>query len=137
VNILVAFPSNAPGGLDAALSAHFGHCEAFTLVRLRDGEAEEVCILPAAATHVEGGCLAVVELLARAGVQAVIAGGIGGRPLAGLQQAGIAVYRAPAAASVRVAAAALADGQLAQFGPEFVCGSDHHHAGHESAATGG
>ena len=32
MNALLAIPSMAPGGLDASVSAHFGHCDAFTLV---------------------------------------------------------------------------------------------------------
>ena len=41
MNAMLAVPLMAPGGLDASVSAHFGHCDAFTLIALRDGKIEE------------------------------------------------------------------------------------------------
>ena len=35
--MIVAVPSNAPGGLDAEMSGHFGHCDVFTLITLDQG----------------------------------------------------------------------------------------------------
>ena len=37
--MLIAVPSEAPGGLEATISAHFGHCHAFTMVNV-DGELD-------------------------------------------------------------------------------------------------
>ena len=36
--MLIAIPSEAPGGLDSTISEHFGHCGAFTIVEVEDGE---------------------------------------------------------------------------------------------------
>jgi len=87
----LAIPSNGNGGMDAERSGHFGHCDCFTLVDLEDGAVIETSIL-ANPPHVEGGCLAPVSLLATNGVNAMVVAGMGGRPLAGFQDAGITVY---------------------------------------------
>ena len=44
--MLVAVPSDAPGGLDAAVSAPFGHCAVFTLLQVQDGEIVGADLLP-------------------------------------------------------------------------------------------
>ena len=31
-SMIIAVPSQQPGGMDAALGAHFGHCDMYTLV---------------------------------------------------------------------------------------------------------
>jgi len=41
----VAIPSQSPGGLGAHRSAHFGHCECFTVVDVNDGSIGEVTIV--------------------------------------------------------------------------------------------
>ena len=43
--MLIAVPSEAPGGLDSTISEHFGHCGAFTIVSIANGEIGEVSIL--------------------------------------------------------------------------------------------
>ncbi|MBW2458690.1 MAG: dinitrogenase iron-molybdenum cofactor biosynthesis protein, partial [Deltaproteobacteria bacterium] len=54
--MLIAVPSEAPGGLDAEVSAHFGHCAAFTLITVADGKIGEVSTLDNA-PHEQGGCM--------------------------------------------------------------------------------
>ena len=46
MNALLAVPSTAPGGFTSPVSVHFGHCDAFTLIALRDGNIEKTSILP-------------------------------------------------------------------------------------------
>jgi predicted Fe-Mo cluster-binding NifX family protein len=130
---LIAFPCENEAGLQASLSAHFGHCAAFTLVDLRAGRPGRVAVLPAEAAHAEGGCLGVVQMLAAHGVQAVVAAGMGGRPLAGLLQAGIDVYQGDPARSIPATLEDLAAGRLAAFGA--VCGGGSHH-GHAGGGCG-
>ncbi|HBD07962.1 MAG TPA: dinitrogenase iron-molybdenum cofactor biosynthesis protein, partial [Syntrophobacteraceae bacterium] len=79
-NAIVAIPSSHPGGLEAALGAHFGHCDLYTLVSIADGKVQEVRTLPNV-PHQQGGCMAPVNHLAENGVQVLIAGGMGMRPL--------------------------------------------------------
>jgi len=126
--ILVAVPSVTPGGLDADRSAHFGHADGFTVVTVEDGTAVAQQFLGNEA-HAAGGCLSPVALLAGAGVQAVVVGGIGGRPLAGLLDAGIAVHQDGASATVGEAIAAFVNGETMVFDPGTSCGCGGH--GHE------
>lgn len=125
----IAIPSEAPGGLEAAFSPHFGHAPAFTLVELNGQEINELQIMPNAG-HAPGGCLGPVGLLKSAGVEALVAGGMGARPLAGLQQSGITVYFGGPAATVRQAVQRLAAGLAPQFSPAQVCGGGQGDCGH-------
>jgi predicted Fe-Mo cluster-binding NifX family protein len=119
--MLIAIPSNAPGGLDAGLSEHFGHCDAFTLVTLDGSEVKDVQVLPNQG-HAQGGCMAPVMLLKGQGVEAMLAGGMGPRPLMGFQQVGITVYFNEGAGTVKEAVGLLATGRAREFGPAHVCG---------------
>ncbi len=121
MNTVVALPSLGAGGLDAQLSAHFGHCDLYTLVTLEDGEIKEVKTIPNM-PHTQGGCMAPVNHLAQSGAKALIAGGMGMRPLMGFNQVGIEVYFGGTAATVKEAVTALAQGKLPQFTNEHTCG---------------
>ncbi len=119
--MIIAIPSNAPGGLDAAVSDHFGHCAAFTLVELQDAGTVSVHVMPNTG-HAQGGCLAPVMQLKQAGADAMVAGGMGMRPLAGFQQEGIRVFHSGGAATVGDAVRRVAEGRAQEFGPAQVCG---------------
>jgi len=117
---LVAVPSCAPGGIDAQVSEHFGHCDLFTLVEIDNGEITKVDSLPGVA-HQPGGCMLPVDLLANRGVKILIAGGMGMRPLLGFGQVGIDVYKKGGAAKVGQAIQAYLDGSMTRFSPESSC----------------
>ena len=87
----IAVPSLTPGGLDGERAGHFGHCDVFTVVDVEDGKIKEVTTVPNQ-SHVQGGCMVPVNLLAEHNVKALIVGGIGMRPLMGFRQVGINVY---------------------------------------------
>ena len=123
---VLAVPSMAPGGLDAAVSAHFGHCDAFTLIALSDGEIEQTTVMPAP-DHSQGGCMVPVNLLAARGVTAIAAGGMGQRPLAGFRQVGVEPYFAGDHATVREVVSAFVAGGLRTFSQNACCGGDDHH----------
>jgi predicted Fe-Mo cluster-binding NifX family protein len=89
--IRVAVPSELPGGLAAPRSGHFGRAECFTIVDIEGDRVGGVTVLQNA-PHTEGGCLSPVMLLAQHGVNAIVVDGIGGRPLAGFNEVGIAVH---------------------------------------------
>lgn len=126
-SLLVAVPSEAPGGLDAAPSAHFGHCAAYTVATVTNGAVADVRVMPNNG-HEHGSCLEPVQELARAGVRALLAGGMGMRPLNAMQQAGIKVYHASGFATVGDALKAFAAGSLQAFGEEQLCkGCGGHH----------
>ena len=123
---IVAIPSSNPGGLDAGLGAHFGHCDLYTLVAVEDSQVKDVKVIPNV-PHQQGGCMAPVQYLAAQGARALIAGGMGLRPLMGFQQVGIDVYYGGAAQSVGEAVNAFVAGQLPQFGHEHTCGGGGGH----------
>jgi len=121
MNAVVAIPSSNPGGLDAEVGVHFGHCDLYTIIKLEDGEVKEVKTLPSV-PHEQGGCFAPVQYLAQNGIQVLVAGGMGMRPLMGFNQVGIQVYYGGGAGTVGQAVGALAEGRLPQFTQEFTCG---------------
>jgi predicted Fe-Mo cluster-binding NifX family protein len=118
---IVAIPSSHPGGLEAPLGAHFGHCDLYTLVKIADGKIEEVATLPNV-PHEQGGCMAPVNHLSEHGVQVLIAGGMGMRPLMGFKQMGITVFHGGSAQTVGEAVDGLLNGSLQRFTTEFTCG---------------
>ncbi len=130
--MLVAVPSDAPGGLGARVAGHFGHCDAFTLVSLDAGQIQDVRVLPNGG-HEHGGCMAPVMLLKSHGVESMVAGGMGMRPLAGFGQVGITVFFNEGAATVEDAVMLIAQGRARTFGPAQTChgggecGGDHDH----------
>ena len=101
---LLAVPSCLPGGLDAEMGMHFGHCDIYTLIEIEDGKILNVSTMDNP-PHQQGGCLAPVQLLAQAGVRALLAGGA---PTVG---AGVNAYLA---------------GQLPQFTEEYTCHGGAH-----------
>ena len=113
----LAIPSALPGGLEAGMGMHFGHCDIYTI--------ESVGTLPNV-PHQQGGCLAPVQHLASHGVTALLAGGMGMRPLMGFQQAGVSVYYAGNYPTVGLAVQAFLDGKLPAFSTEFTCGGGNH-----------
>ncbi len=115
----IAIPSEAPGGLDARRSGHFGRCECFTMVDVVDGEITEVAVLTNA-PHTEGGCMSPVLALAEQNVDAIVVDGIGGRPLMGFNQVGIAVH-AGIGADVQSTVHAFIQGGLPVVGFENAC----------------
>ncbi|KMY66962.1 dinitrogenase iron-molybdenum cofactor biosynthesis protein [Desulfocarbo indianensis] len=121
MNALVALPSSIPGGMDSQLGAHFGHCDLYTLVQVEDGQITGSQIVPNV-PHQQGGCMAPVQYLAGHGVNILIAGGMGLRPLMGFNQVGIDVYFGGNSASVSEAVAALLEGRLSRFSQEHTCG---------------
>jgi FKBP-type peptidyl-prolyl cis-trans isomerase 2/predicted Fe-Mo cluster-binding NifX family protein len=128
--MLVAIPSDTPGGLDARISDHFGHCDVFTLVQLDEQRVGSVTVLPNGA-HVSGECMAPVMLLKEQGAEALVAGGMGMRPLAGFQEVGITVYFRAGAETVRDAVELLISGECREFAPAQTCGGEGRCGSHE------
>lgn len=95
------------------------HC-----VEIADGEitgTSEVANPP----HEEGGCMRPVGLLAKAGVDAIVAAGMGMRPLTGFNQAGITVYFENQTPIVGDAAKLVAAGSVPVMSADNAC--NHHH----------
>ncbi|MCB2185616.1 MAG: NifB/NifX family molybdenum-iron cluster-binding protein [Deltaproteobacteria bacterium] len=125
----VAIPSFLPGGLESAVSPHFGHCDAYTLVDLEEGQVQAVEVLPNPG-HEAGGCLGAVHHLKSAGAEALVAGGMGMRPLMGFQEVGITVFHSGTASTVAQAVELLGSGAAQRFAPAQVC------QGHDGICSG-
>jgi len=119
--MLVAVPSDSPGGLEARISDHFGHCDVFTLVEIEEQQVGAVTVLPNDA-HESGQCMGPVMLLKEKGAEGLVAGGMGARPLSGFQEVGITVYFKGGAQTVRDAVQLLIAGECPEFGPAQTCG---------------
>jgi predicted Fe-Mo cluster-binding NifX family protein len=117
----IAIPSMGPGGLEGQRSGHFGHCDVFTFVDVEAGEIKAVTTLPNQ-SHVQGGCMVPVNLLAQNNVKALIVGGIGMRPLMGFKQVGIDVYYDASRQEIRPVVEDLIAGNLPAISDDQVCG---------------
>ena len=117
----IAVPSVGQGGLDGERAGHFGHCDVFTFIDVKDGKIEEVTTL-ANQEHVQGGCMVPVNLLASNNVNALIVGGIGMRPLMGFKQAGIDVYHDAERKEINPVVQDLIAGKLQMIKDNEVCG---------------
>ncbi len=123
--IKLAVPTMGEAGLSAQRAGHFGHCDRFTVVTITDGEiADEVGVVENP-PHEEGGCLRPVNLLAGEGVNAIVAAGMGMRPLMGFNQVGITVYFDNVHPVVGDAARAVAAGEAPIMSSDQAC--QHHH----------
>ena len=120
----IAIPSMAKGGLDGQRSGHFGHCDVFTLVDVEEGEITRVTTI-SNHSHVQGGCMVPVNLLAEHNVTALIVGGIGMRPLMGFRQVGIDVYYDAVRPEIRPVVEDLIAGRLSVITDDQVCGGGH------------
>ena len=117
----IAIPSMGPGGLDGERSGHFGHCDVFTFVDVEGGEIKQVTTIPNQ-SHVQGGCMVPVNLLASHNVKALIVGGIGMRPLMGFKQVGVEVYHDETRPQIRPVVEDLIEGKLPMISDDQVCG---------------
>ena len=117
----IAIPSMEAGGLEGQRSGHFGHCDAFTLVDVEGGEISQVTTIPNQ-SHVQGGCMVPVNLLAEHKVNALIVGGIGMRPLMGFKQAEIDVYYDVERQEIKPVVEDLIAGKLPMISDDQVCG---------------
>jgi predicted Fe-Mo cluster-binding NifX family protein len=121
----IAIPSNGEGGLNGTRAGHFGHCDVFTFVDVKDGKIDKVSTL-ANQEHVQGGCMVPVNLLAENHVNALIVGGIGMRPLMGFRQVGIDVYHDDQRPEIEPVVMDLINGKLPQIQNDQVCGGGAH-----------
>lgn len=87
----VAIPSNAPGGLEATISPHFGRCDVFTIVEIKDGKVVSASTIDNRGTHF-GFDKAPAEILASRGVDVILTQGMGPKAMQLFAQSGIAVY---------------------------------------------
>ncbi len=121
LHMKLAVPSVGEGGLDAQRSAHFGHADCFTILNIEDGKVSVEGTIANPPPHEEGGCMRPVGILSEAGIDAIVAVGMGMRPMQGFAAAGITVLHDAESATVGAAAERIAAGQLDAMGPEHAC----------------
>ena len=129
-SLFLAVPSDTPGGLDAEISEHFGHCELFTLINIQEGKIVSVDTV-ANVEHGAGGCMEPVRLLKDQGVQAIVVGGMGARPMQAFAEVDIDVYFAEkdSLKKVQEAVDGLVQGDFPVMRAEQTCkgaGTCHH-----------
>ena len=119
----IAVTADIDNGLDSPVSGHFGHCKAFIVSTVKDGEIIKVESIP------NGGhtsCAEPVNKLASLGVNVLITMGIGGRPYMAAQQVGLAVVRS-SGGTVGEAIQSYIKGQHELMSGEGLCGGGEHH----------
>ncbi len=119
--MVVAVPTMGEASMESERSGHFGHCDNFTVVHVKEGAIESMRPVDNP-PHEEGGCLRPVNLLASEGVTVLIVAGMGARPLAGFNDVGIEVYFDNTTPIVGDVVAHLLAGRLAKMDPQQVCG---------------
>jgi len=115
----IAIPSNKPGGLDATIFPHFGRCDAFTVVELKNNKIVGASIIDNQGTHF-GYDKTPAEVLASSGVDAVVTQGMGSKAMQLFAQSGIAVYMT-SAEKVREAVQELTEDKAKLASLEDVC----------------
>ncbi len=113
----VCVPSMGVGGLDDYICEHFGRAPTFTIV---DTETGEVKVIRNESEHM-GGRGKPPELIAKAGVEAVVCSSLGPRAIATLRELGIKVY-VGAKGKVRDALRLLQHGNLVEATEASACG---------------
>lgn len=119
--MVLAVPTIGEGGLTGERSAHFGHCDCFTVVEIEGDAIVQVRVVDNP-PHEEGGCLRPVNLLASHGVSALLAAGMGARPLQGFNDVGIAVYFEDQTPGISEAVRLLLEGSVPTMDARHVCG---------------
>ena len=117
----IAVPSVGNGGLDGQRSQHFGHCDAFTLVDVKDGKISNVTVINNS-DHQEGGCLVPVNTLSNLKVNALVVSGIGLRPLTAFNEVGIDVYHDATCPDIKPVVESLITGNLSIIARDQTCG---------------
>lgn len=119
----ICIPILDENGLNSRVSPHFGPAAAFAMV---DDDRDEVTVIKNTGTH-HGGNLAPPELLAQAGANVVLCGGLGVKAVKMFEQKGIHVY-CQAAGTVAEALAAYKAGTLPEATDANAC--QHHEHSH-------
>ncbi|THB63974.1 MAG: dinitrogenase iron-molybdenum cofactor biosynthesis protein [Gammaproteobacteria bacterium] len=123
---IIAIPAASDEGLQSKISGHFGHCQQYTLVTVEDGAITETGVLPNI-PHQQGGCMAPVNHLASNGVQILLAGGMGMRPLAGFNEVGIEVFKCEEGDDIQSAVDGYLQNKLPRFVVQHTCGGGVEH----------
>jgi predicted Fe-Mo cluster-binding NifX family protein len=121
----IAVTADIDNGLDSPVSGHFGHCGAFIVATVRDGEIAQV---ESVINGAHSSCAEPVSRLADLGVNVLITMGMGMRPFMAAQQMGLSVVRGEEG-TVREAVQRYIEGRSRMMDDEGLCsgGGNHRH----------
>ncbi|MBV5320816.1 MAG: NifB/NifX family molybdenum-iron cluster-binding protein [Sulfuricurvum sp.] len=124
MNRKIVFPTNEHHGLLSKRDAHFGRANFYTVVDISpEGNIEDVIVVKNEG-HKASGCGGAVENICVLGADALIVSGIGGSPLQGFTQKGLAVYHDNRSLNVEQSLKAFLSDQLTLMQPDMSC--SHH-----------
>lgn len=123
-SVKVAIPVDGDQGLDSPISAHFGHCKAFLVSTIEDGQVTKTEILH---NPPHSACAEPVINLANNGVNILISQGMGRRPFMVTQEVGMSVVKGQGSTAREVIENYLKNGP-GEFGQDALCsgGSGSH-----------
>jgi predicted Fe-Mo cluster-binding NifX family protein len=113
----IAVTADMDNGLESPVSGHFGHCKAFIVSTVEDGEIVKVEVVPNLGHN---SCGEPVNRLVDLGVSVLITMGMGMRPFMVAQQVGLAVVRS-SETTVSDAIQKYLSGIGEPMGPEGLC----------------
>jgi predicted Fe-Mo cluster-binding NifX family protein len=112
-------------GLESDVCFHYGSCEYFTIVDVRDKNIECVKAISNLSPESEHNCAAPSIILKSNNVDAVLVAGIGGRPLVSLAEKKIKVF-AGITGKVSNAVEDYNNGLLQELSMDGTCNCSHH-----------
>ena len=119
----IAVTAEMDNGLESPVSGHFGHCRAFIVSTIEDGEIVKV---EAVSNPGHSSCAEPVNRLVGLGVNVLITMGMGMRPYMVAQQVGLTVVRSDNS-TVGDAIQSYLNGSSQIMGPEGLCSGGGHH----------
>jgi len=121
----IAIPSMNDSGLESDVCYHYGSCEYFTIVDVKDKDIESVKTISNLSPEIEHNCAAPSKILESHNVNAVLVAGIGGRPLMSLAEKNIKVF-AGITGKVSNAVEDYNNGLLQELSMNGTCNCSHH-----------
>lgn len=121
----IAIPSMSDSGLESDICFHYGSCEYFTIVDIKNKGVENVKTISNLSPDGEHDCAAPSMILKSHNVDAVLVAGIGGRPLMSLAEKSIKVF-AGITGKVSSAIEDYNNGLLQEIFMNGTCNCSHH-----------
>jgi len=119
----LVFPTNENEGYLSKRGAHFGKAKFYTIVTIEDGKIIDVEGIQNGG-HNTGACSNAVTNIMNLNPDALIVGGIGGRPAQGFAEAGLDVYFDQTSPTVEDSLKAFLSNKLAKSAGQGTC-SNH------------
>lgn len=115
----LVFPTDENQGYLSKRGAHFGKAKFYTVVTIKDGSIADVEGIVNQGHS--GACGGAVTNIMNLNPDALIVGGIGGRPAQGFSEAGLDVYVDQNSATVQQSIQKFLDGSLAKLDGKGTC----------------